>query len=64
MTTPTLARLREIAIALAELRDRVVFLGGAAIPVLVTDPGAPPPRVTDDVDAIADHVLRAVSGRA
>jgi predicted nucleotidyltransferase len=39
---------------LADLRDRVVFVGGAVRGLLVTDPGAAPERPTDDVDLIAE----------
>lgn len=35
---------------LGDLRDEVVFVGGAVVGLLLTDPGAPPPRVTHDVD--------------
>ena len=41
---------------LGELADDMVFLGGCATGLLITDPAAPPIRVTRDVDAIV-HVL-------
>lgn len=44
--------LRRIALALGDLRDRVVFIGGSIAPVLQTDPPMPRARVTDDVDAL------------
>ena len=39
---------------LRELRDRVVFVGGMIRGLLITDPGAPPERPTDDVDLIVE----------
>ena len=41
---------------LGELADEMVFLGGCATGLLITDPAAPPIRVTRDVDAIV-HVV-------
>ena len=50
----------EIAIAkLAELADELVFVGGCATGLLITDPAAPPIRVTRDVDAIVQVVSTA-----
>lgn len=37
---------------LGELADEMVFLGSCATSLLITDPAAPPIRVTRDVDAI------------
>ncbi|HMN97797.1 MAG TPA: hypothetical protein PKD59_00120 [Miltoncostaeaceae bacterium] len=37
---------------LGELADEVVFVGGAAVGLWISDPGAPTPRVTNDVDVI------------
>ena len=37
---------------LGTLTDDMVFLGGCATGLLITDPAAPPIRVTRDVDAI------------
>jgi hypothetical protein len=51
---PNLPKLREIATALGELRDRVVFVGGATAGLLVTDPAAEVVRATNDVDAIIE----------
>jgi len=44
---------------LGELADEMVFLGGCATGLLITDPAAPPIRVTKDVDAIVQVVSRA-----
>ena len=48
---PNLPHLRQIAEALGELRERVVFVGGAVAGLLVTDPLASSVRATRDVDA-------------
>ena len=39
---------------LGDLRDEVVFVGGAVCGLLITDPGAPATRSTDDVDVIIE----------
>lgn len=44
---------------LGELTDEMVFLGGCATGLLITDPAAPPIRATQDVDAIVQVVSRA-----
>lgn len=38
------------------MSERVVFLGGATISLWLTDPAARPPRVTVDVDVVAEVV--------
>ncbi|ATB57723.1 hypothetical protein XFF6166_320004 [Xanthomonas citri pv. fuscans] len=43
-----------IADALGELRDQVVFLGGAVVGLLVSDPLAENVRATYDVDAVVN----------
>lgn len=53
-----LAMIRHVATRLGHLRDRVVFLGGAATALLVTDSGAPDVRVTIDVDVIVEIASR------
>ena len=52
MSRPPLELLEAIAADLATLLDELVFIGGAIVPVLLTDPAAPPPSNTTDVDAI------------
>lgn len=37
----------------------VVFIGGASITLWITDPGAPPPRPTKDVDVIVEIATHA-----
>lgn len=49
---PNLPNLREIAQALGDLREQVVFVGGAVAGLLVTDTLANPVRATRDVDAV------------
>ena len=41
---------------LGEVADEMVFVGGCATGLLITDPAAPPIRVTRDVDAIVQVV--------
>lgn len=50
----------ELAVArLGELADEMVFLGGCATGLLITDMAAPPIRATQDVDAIVQVVSRS-----
>jgi len=51
---PNLPYLRQIAEALGELRELVVFVGGAVAGLLVTDPLADTVRATRDVDAVVN----------
>lgn len=46
--------LRSVASALGPLSNRFVFVGGCAAGLLITDPAAPPARVTRDVDVIVE----------
>ncbi len=48
--------LETAAEALGSLVDRVAFLGGATVGLWITDPGARAPRVTYDVDVVAEVV--------
>jgi predicted nucleotidyltransferase len=43
-----------VAQALGELCDELVFVGGCAAGLLCTSPNAPPPRITYDVDVVAE----------
>ena len=45
--------------ALDDLLDEVVFVGGATLALWITDPAAPPPRPTKDVDAIVEVTTRS-----
>jgi hypothetical protein len=40
--------------ALGELKDEVVFVGGAVVDLFITDPAAPRPRFTEDVDVVVE----------
>jgi hypothetical protein len=52
-------RLRRAALALRELADALVFVGGTVTSLLITDPAAPPTRLSYDIDAIVDTKGRA-----
>lgn len=49
-----LAMIRHVAGRLGELRERMVFLGGAATALLITDTATPDVRITTDVDVIVE----------
>lgn len=51
---PNVGRVEVVARALGELREELVFVGGCAAALLITSPNAPPPRVTYDVDMVAE----------
>lgn len=51
---PNVAKVELVAQALGELREQLVFVGGCAAGLLLTDPAAAPPRVTYDVDLVAE----------
>lgn len=53
-----LAMISHVAARLGHLRERVVFLGGAATALLITDSAAPDVRVTIDVDVIVEIASR------
>lgn len=53
MQHPNLAKIELIADALGTLREQLVFVGGCAVDLLLTDPAAAPARVTYDVDLVA-----------
>lgn len=48
--------------ALGDILGRVMFVGGAVVPLWVTDPGAPPARPTNDVDAVVEILTRSELG--
>lgn len=67
---PNLPGLRHIAEALGDLREQVVFVGGAIAGLLVTDPLADAVRATRDIDAVVNadravfhRIEKAVSRR-
>jgi hypothetical protein len=47
------------AAALGPLVEQVAFVGGATIVLWITDPGAPTPRPTKDVDVVINVTTRA-----
>ncbi|MFV1985204.1 MAG: hypothetical protein ACC657_16770 [Thiohalomonadales bacterium] len=49
---PNLAILVDVVDQLDALADEIVFVGGCATGLLITDTAAPPIRITRDVDAI------------
>lgn len=51
--------IEKAARLLAPLGQQVVFLGGAAMALLITDPAAPDVRVTEDVDVIVEIASRS-----
>jgi predicted nucleotidyltransferase len=51
--------LERAAVALGNLVDEVVFVGGATVTLWITDPAAPPPRPTKDVDVIVEVATRS-----
>ncbi len=52
MANPNIELLTRVAKALGELRQQMVFVGGCATGLLLTDAAAAPVRATHDVDAI------------
>lgn len=51
---PNLELLRYAAARLEPLLDEIVFLGGCATGLLITDPAAGPVKITNDVDIIIE----------
>jgi len=51
---PNVLMVQTVAQALGPLRHQVVFLGGCATGLLVTDPARPPVRATQDVDVVTE----------
>ena len=49
-----LVRLRVVASALAEVNQKVVFIGGATVSLYADDSAASEPRPTDDVDVVVE----------
>jgi len=57
MLSDSAQAIRRVAERLAELNGRMVFLGGATLGLLITEPGAPAPRPTRDVDLIVEITM-------
>ena len=49
-----LEMVHHVARKLGALLERVVFLGGSATGLLITDPAVPDVRMTQDVDVIVE----------
>ncbi len=56
---PNVALVESVAHALADLNNRIVYLGGSAVGLLITDQTRPPVRATLDVDVIVEVASRA-----
>lgn len=56
---PNVAKIETVAAALGGLCEELVFVGGCAVGLLVSDPVRPPVRATNDVDLIAEVTSRA-----
>ena len=54
-----LAMVKQVAGLLGPLRKEVVFLGGAATGLLITDEAAPKVRATKDVDVIVEILSKS-----
>lgn len=52
MANPNFELLIRVTVALGDLRERLVFVGGCATALLISDPAAPPVRATHDVDVV------------
>lgn len=53
---PDVALLESVAESLEPILDDVVLVGGCATVLLISDPGAPPPSGTFDVDLVVEAV--------
>lgn len=51
---PNLDKIELIAHALGPLREKLLFVGGCAVDLLITDKAAAPARITYDVDLVAE----------
>lgn len=60
---PAVLQVAAVASALGDLRDRVVFIGGAIAPLLQTEPPFPRARATSDVDGVMATVSYAEAQR-
>lgn len=54
----SIAMLERAAQELAPFLDEVAFVGGATVALWLTDPAAPKPRVTKDVDVVVEVATR------
>ena len=63
-TPPPIELLNVAAEKLGDLRDEVVFLGGAVVSLLRTEAGGLPPRMTRDVDVAIEMSGRYIDDLA
>jgi hypothetical protein len=49
-----ISMIKEIATALEELKDKVVFVGGATVSLYIDDPAAPTPSPSEDIDCVVE----------
>lgn len=54
IASPATEWVHTVAVRLGDLRDEVVFLGGATVGLLITDPAVAAVRPTKDVDVIVE----------
>ena len=57
MLLDSVQAIRFVAERLDSLNERMVFLGGATLGLLITEPGAAPPRPTRDVDLVVEITM-------
>ena len=58
MNFRNIVRLKVVANGLAELRQKVVFVGGAVVELYCDDPARTEARPTDDIDVVVEVVTR------
>lgn len=51
---PNRELLRKVAVRLGTFNDECLFVGGTTVGILLSDPGAPTPRPTHDVDIVVE----------
>jgi predicted nucleotidyltransferase len=56
---PNVQQLQIVAGALKDLREKLVFVGGCVVGILITDSARPLVRATQDVDLVAEIASRA-----
>ncbi len=56
--TPEIEMLERAAEALGPLSDEMIYVGGSVVGLLLTDPAAPNPRPTQDVDVVVEAASR------
>ena len=49
-----LLRLKDIAVALGEIKNDVVFVGGATVGLYIDDFAAPIPQPSEDIDCVVE----------